>query len=59
LTRAETSAVMASFGEQFPDFEPLGFQNPLTCKGVAFPTVTLWPQAHSGNGMFIAAWRRR
>ena len=59
LTRAETSAVMASFGEQFPDFEPLGFQNPLTSKGVAFPTVTLWPQAHSGNGMFIAAWRRR
>lgn len=64
LTRRETTEVAAAFTAAHPELEPIAF----------FPSPTfadrspnsdlrsslfLWPQDTDGNGMFIAAWRRR
>jgi 16S rRNA (cytosine967-C5)-methyltransferase len=62
LTRAETGDVVAEFNAKFAaEFEPValpgifGSQSRLTSAA----TITIWPQDLGGNGMFVAAWRRR
>ena len=59
LTRSETTAVAAAFGAAHPDFEPLELPNPFLPKAPPQAQLTLWPQDTGGNGMFVAAWRRR
>jgi 16S rRNA (cytosine967-C5)-methyltransferase len=58
LTRAETSGVTEEFNQCHPDFEPLPLPRVLPMIASA-AQVTLWPQDLGGNGMFVAAWRRR
>lgn len=61
LTRPETTEVVAHFNTTQTGFEPLPLP-PLNANGRDFgsmPVVTLWPQDLSGNGMFIAGWRRK
>jgi 16S rRNA (cytosine967-C5)-methyltransferase len=59
LTWAETRDVVTAFGAGHPEFEP----EPLHWEGAGETagerTLTLWPQSTGGNGMFVAAWRRR
>lgn len=64
LTRAETTEVVDVFNASQPDFEPMMLsdsreksQNGRTLPGAA--TLTIWPQDLGGNGMFVAAWRRK
>lgn len=63
LTRAETTAVADLFSEAHAEFEPMELPVlreeavKLGIKGQ--PTLTIWPQEFGGNGMFVAAWRRR
>jgi 16S rRNA (cytosine967-C5)-methyltransferase len=53
LTRSETAAVVADFNSKFvTDFEPLVQENLEASKFI-------WPDDLSGNGMFIAGWRRK
>lgn len=53
LTRAETTEVAADFTSKFGgEFEPLVEKE---FNGLQF----IWPQDLGGNGMFIAAWRRK
>ncbi len=53
LTRSETTEVVADFNSKFAtDFEPLVQEN---FSGTKF----IWPNDLSGNGMFIAGWRRK
>ena len=59
LTRAETDEVVEEFGKACPDFEPAAFDHPLTAGAGLSPGLRLWPQECGGNGMFIAAWKRR
>lgn len=61
LTRAETTAIADAFtSAHAADFEPLPlpFLNAKE-ETVASSRLTLWPHEHNGNGMFVAAWRRR
>ena len=46
LTRSETSAVADAFSAERADFDPV-------------LRATVWPQDLDGNGMYLAAWRRR
>lgn len=57
LTRVETVNVVEVFNRLHKDFEPLALKLP----GHESPwgTMFLWPQETSGNGMFVAAWRRK
>jgi 16S rRNA (cytosine967-C5)-methyltransferase len=63
LTRAETSGVGEAFSKAHPEFDPVPLPvlreeaAKLGIKGQ--PALTLWPQEFGGNGMFVAAWRRR
>jgi|DewCreStandDraft_5_1066085.scaffolds.fasta_scaffold00006_6 16S rRNA (cytosine967-C5)-methyltransferase len=60
MTRAETTEVVAAFQASHPEFEPLPLRWPLPgLPDWHTPTLMLWPQDTGGNGMFIAAWRRR
>lgn len=59
LTRAETDGVAEAFEKGFPDFEPWPMACPLASAGETRPRVWLRPEDTGGNGMFIAAWRRR
>jgi 16S rRNA (cytosine967-C5)-methyltransferase len=56
LTPDETTTVVETFQTQFPTFTPLPFPNPLLPDSKPAATLTLLPQDHFGNGMFIAAW---
>jgi 16S rRNA (cytosine967-C5)-methyltransferase len=58
LTRSETTAIIETFQTQFPTLAPLPFPNPLRPESPPSSTLTLLPQDHSGNGMFISAWLR-
>jgi len=58
LTRAETVEVVAAFEEQFPEFKPLLLTSPFA-RGQTSAQLWLWPQDIGGNGMFVAAWRRK
>jgi 16S rRNA (cytosine967-C5)-methyltransferase len=62
LTRAETTDVVTDFNAKFAaDFEPLILpiisENQSLLTSAA--TKIIWPQDLGGNGMFIAAWRRK
>ncbi len=61
LTRAETEETVRQFNESQPEFEPMILPefhaNGRVLANAA--TVTIWPQDLGGNGMFIAAWRRK
>ncbi len=61
LTRAETEETVRQFNESQPEFEPMVLPefhaNGRVLANAA--TVTIWPQDLGGNGMFIAAWRRK
>lgn len=59
LTRSETTAIADAFGAAHPEFEPLPLVNPFAPAAPAATQLFLWPQTTGGNGMFVAAWRRR
>ena len=64
LTRAETDEVVKTFNETQSAFEPLHLTLPAppNKNGRALrsaATLTIWPQDWGGNGMFVAAWRRK
>lgn len=59
LTKAETLRVVENFESQAPQFQPLAMANPLEPGAAASTPLGLWPQDCGGNGMFVAAWRRR
>jgi 16S rRNA (cytosine967-C5)-methyltransferase len=61
LTRAETVGVARAIGQRHPELEPLPLADPWDAGGVPRPVPWLWlaPRPGGGNGMFIAAWRRR
>lgn len=63
LTRAETDEVAKAFSETQSAFEPLLLNLPLPDKSgralTSAATLTIWPQDWGGNGMFVAAWRRK
>lgn len=59
LTRAETMEVVDAFEKRFPEFERVPLGNPISPESPEAHGIWLWPQATGGNGMFIAAWRRR
>ena len=63
LTRAETSGVVENFNSMRSEFEPMNLIFPKTEKSQSLlkpaATMTIWPQTLGGNGMFIAAWRRK
>ncbi|MBL9174952.1 MAG: RsmB/NOP family class I SAM-dependent RNA methyltransferase [Verrucomicrobiales bacterium] len=59
LTRAETSGVTDAFTAAHPEFEPVLLSNPFAPNPSPSPSQFLWPQDTGGNGMFVAAWRRR
>lgn len=58
LTRSETNEVAEAFTEAHPEFEPIPLENKIS-RAVNAATLTIWPQDFGGNGMFIAAWRKR
>jgi 16S rRNA (cytosine967-C5)-methyltransferase len=64
LTRAETAEVVAEFSTAHPEFETMTLHDPRLAEkfGGALPgapALTVWPYDWGGNGMFIAAWRRK
>jgi 16S rRNA (cytosine967-C5)-methyltransferase len=59
LTRAETSGVTEWFSADVEGFEPLALNLNIERLVTSSPAITLWPQQTGGNGMFVAAWRRR
>jgi 16S rRNA (cytosine967-C5)-methyltransferase len=59
LSRPETEDVVTGFEHHFKDFEPLSLTNPFRPWEGAQPRLWLWPQDTGGNGMFVAAWRRK
>jgi 16S rRNA (cytosine967-C5)-methyltransferase len=59
LTRDETTDVVEDFNTVQPGFEPLVLPENI-CGGLSTAaTKTIWPQDLGGNGMFVAAWRRK
>ncbi len=59
LTRAETTEVADAFTAQHPEFEPLPMVNPFAPDSAPSAQLTFWPQQTAGNGMFVAAWRKK
>jgi 16S rRNA (cytosine967-C5)-methyltransferase len=62
LTRAETTAVVAEFSVAHPEFEPAVMTLPDSGAGervTSQSALSIWPQDLGGNGMFLAAWRRK
>ena len=65
LTREETTEVAARFAAERPDFEPFPLPgewqagSPGASAETAPHLLWLRPQDWQGNGMFVAAWRRR
>ena len=59
LTRAETDEVADAFEKSIPGFEPWPMASPFDLNAEKQARVWLRPEATDGNGMFIAAWRRR
>ena len=64
LTRAETTEVVDAFNATQTQFEPM--ELPAAQLGIAksraqssAAPLTIWPQDLGGNGMFVAAWRRK
>lgn len=59
LTRAETTEVADAFTAAHPEFEVIPLTNPFQPEAAPVHPLLLWPQDTGGNGMFVAAWRRR
>lgn len=59
LTRAETDAVADRFAAAHPELEPWLLPNPWAPADPPAPRRWFWPGDTGGNGMFVAAWRRR
>ena len=63
LTNAETKEVVENFNLTHPEFEPLALEFPADVQDQTWfkpsPAVWIWPQDLGGNGMFVAAWRRK
>lgn len=63
LTRAETAEVVENFNQSHPEFEPMALElsggGKIQGRLAPAPALTLWPQDLGGNGMFVAAWRRK
>ena len=59
LTKSETTKVADAFTAEHPDYIP----DPVFAANASTPAgpsqVHLWPHEINGNGMFIAAWRRK
>lgn len=58
LTAPETVGVIEAFTRAAPDFAPLALPPPFG-PGNGGSQITLWAEVGGGNGMFVAAWRRR
>lgn len=61
LSNAETSQIANQFTQTHPEFEPLPIAANLAELVVSSQTgqYWAWPQKLGGNGMFIAAWKRK
>lgn len=59
MTAAETSEVAAAFAGARNDYEPMPFSNPFVAGAPESSQQFWWPHETKGNGMFVAAWRRR
>jgi len=59
LMRSETTVVAQAFEEDGGNFEPLEFPNPLDPHSPRAAQLTLQPHTFGGNGMFVAAWKRK
>lgn len=58
MSRAETSGVTGAFEQEVLGFERMNLASPLRPDVQPGAELWLWPQQFSGNGMFIAAWRK-
>lgn len=58
LSRDETTGVAEHFQNERTDFEPLEMRNPFKPDTSAHQ-LWFWPQSSGGNGMFVAAWKKR
>ena len=54
----ETTGVAEYFQNERTDFEPLEMRNPFKPDTSAHQ-LWFWPQTSGGNGMFVAAWKKR
>jgi 16S rRNA (cytosine967-C5)-methyltransferase len=59
ITRAETTEVVNTITEAFPELELLQLSVPLASAHSAPAGLWLEPEPGGGNGMFVAGWRRR
>ena len=64
LTQAETEGVVSAFNASQAAFEPMVIPLDLFGKDKSralssAATLTIWPHDLGGNGMFVAAWRRK
>jgi 16S rRNA (cytosine967-C5)-methyltransferase len=60
VTRSETTSVVEAFNrEHGADFEPLPVANPFRPEAPANSQWLWWPDETGGNGMFVAAWKRK
>jgi 16S rRNA (cytosine967-C5)-methyltransferase len=60
LTRKETTEVVEDFNGRHTEFEPMILPVEKVSRTLtSAATVTIWPQDLGGNGMFVAAWRRK
>jgi len=61
LSWNETSEVADQFTAAHPEYEPMSAPESLTgaVKSTQVGQYWAWPQTLGGNGMFIAAWRRK
>ena len=59
LTNAETWEVAKKFTQANQEFMQLTVVNPFAKAEDAKKALLLWPQTHSGNGMFISIWKRK
>ncbi len=55
----ETTGVVSEFDQTQPGFEPMPVGDPAEPGLPARHGLFLWPQQTKGNGMFVAAWRRK
>jgi 16S rRNA (cytosine967-C5)-methyltransferase len=59
LTRSETDQVADDVDARSTGLEPLPLPNPFDAEAQPSSRLWLWPQFTAGNGMFVAAWRRK
>lgn len=60
LTRSETADVVSDFNAKFAaDYEPMALPGIFSGARQTAASITIWPQDLGGNGMFVAAWRRK